>query len=155
MAFSPTGRPAGRYAKLLLDLNHVLERFTSTGSRDQNTRGMSLKWWPWPSPRDHPFFLITIYFLFWKALLVGIGLTSPGPGYDTSATLLPLTPEDPHQDSQADGALSEWLVKFVRWDAIYFTQISRRGYLFEQEWAFGWGFTKLVSIFSRGITGCW
>lgn len=120
---------------------------------DQNTRGMSLKWWLRPSQQDHPFFLLTIYFLFWKVLLIGIALTSPGCGYDTSTTLLPLNPEDSQQDFQADGDSSKWWIKFVRWDAIYFTQISLRGYLFEQEWAFGWGYTKLLSIFMQGTTG--
>lgn len=113
---------------------------------------MSLKWWPWPSQKDHPYFLLTVYFIFWKALLIGIALTSPGPGYDTSATLLSLNSKDPHHTLQADGSSSEWWIKFVRWDAIYFTQISLRGYLFEQEWAFGWGYTKFLSILTQGIT---
>lgn len=116
---------------------------------------MSRKWWPWSSwssPQDHSFFSLTIYFLFWKALLIGVALMSPGPGYDTSTTLLQHDFEDPYLDLQADGAISEGWSKFVRWDAIYLTQISLRGYLYEQEWAFGWGYTKLLTFFMRGIT---
>ena len=65
-------------------------------------------------------------YLFWKSLLFSLALLSPGSGYDTSATLL--GPDKP-------GVIGN----FVRWDAIYYTKIAQRGYLFEQEWAFGWG----------------
>ena len=112
---------------------------------------MNPKWSLLPSPRDRPFFALTIIFIFWKALLIGIALMSPGPGYDTSASLLNHNIEDPYLDLQADGALSKGLSKFVRWDAIYFTQISLRGYLYEQEWAFGWGFTRLLRFLVQGI----
>lgn len=74
---------------------------------------------------------------------------SPGPGYDTSTTLLN---HKSYLAFQTDHILSEGLSKFVRWDAVYFTQISLRGYVFEQEWAFGWGFTKLLALLTRGTT---
>ena len=45
-----------------------------------------------------------------------------------------------------------WWTNFVRWDAIYFIQIAHRGVLFEQEWAFGWGFAKLLTLVGRGMT---
>jgi phosphatidylinositol glycan class V len=112
---------------------------------------MTSRWRPWTSPQDHSFLTLTICFVFWKALLIGIALTSPGPGYDTSTTLLKHEIEEPHLDLQAHGGLSESLSKFVRWDAIYFTQISLRGYMFEQEWAFGWGFVKLLAFLMLGI----
>jgi hypothetical protein len=38
------------------------------------------------------------------------------------------------------------LQTLTRWDAIYFASIAERGYVFEQEWAFGWGFTRLLSF---------
>ena len=68
----------------------------------------------------------------WRALILLTATLSPGPGYDTSTDLV--LPGQP------------LLNKLVRWDAIYFTQIARRGYLFEQEWAFSWGFTRLLSF---------
>jgi phosphatidylinositol glycan class V len=40
--------------------------------------------------------------------------------------------------------------KLVKWDAIYFVQTARRGYVFEQEWAFGWGFSRLIKLFTQG-----
>ena len=82
-----------------------------------------------------PKILLTLGFTIWKSLLFAIALASPGSGYDTSTTLL-----HPSLD-----ALSR---PFVRWDAIYFTQIAQRGYLFEQDWAFSWGFTRLI----RGVS---
>lgn len=39
----------------------------------------------------------------------------------------------------------------MRWDAIYYVQIAHRGIVFEQEWAFGRGFTKVLAFFARGI----
>lgn len=89
-------------------------------------------------------------FIAWKLILLCIALTSPGPGYDTSTVLL-----HPYLHLAHPGSGSEWepasrLKSLVRWDAIYFTQLARHGYIWEQEWAFGWGFTNLVAVTSRG-----
>ena len=72
------------------------------------------------------------YFVAWKSLILLIAFLSPGPGYDTSTNLI--VPE------------TSAVAKLVRWDAVYFTQIARRHYVFEQEWAFGWGFTRLLAF---------
>ncbi|KAL8926314.1 MAG: hypothetical protein Q9172_001823 [Xanthocarpia lactea] len=48
--------------------------------------------------------------------------------------------------STVSRALAE---KLTRWDAIYFTNIAHRGAVFEQEWAFGWGYAKVVGILGR------
>jgi len=104
----------------------------------------------WRNVLDRPKISLALCCVAWKAFLFCIALLSPGLGYDTSTTLL-----------QPDHAISEviprsswssrpWLEKLVRWDAIYFTQIARRGYVWEQEWAFGWGFTKLIAFISKG-----
>ena len=82
--------------------------------------------------RARPIATLIAIFCSWKFLLLLIALTAPGRGYDTSTTLLGST----------DHAIIE---KLVRWDAIYFKRIAHRGYVFEQEWAFGWGFTRLMS----------
>ena len=103
-------------------------------------------------PINRPRLSLTIYFIAWKLILLLIALTSPGSGYDTSTTLL-------SESLDATGGSSSLLeavvvklsTKLVRWDAIYFTQIAQRGYLFEQEWAFGWGFTRLLAFVGRGM----
>ncbi|KFX87178.1 hypothetical protein V490_08472 [Pseudogymnoascus sp. VKM F-3557] len=72
----------------------------------------------------------------------------PGPGYDTSASLL--TPPAGN-GSSLTGLLELLAEKLTSWDAIYFTTVARRGYLYEQEWAFAWGWTQLISFFSSDL----
>lgn len=69
---------------------------------------------------------LSVLFVAWKVLILDLAIIAPGHGYDTSATLLP-------SDS-----------KFVRWDAIYFTELARRGHVYEQEWAFGKGLSTIL-----------
>lgn len=99
-------------------------------------------------PVDRPRLTLICYWLCWKAILLGVALTSPGLGYDTSTSVL----LDRNNQSRDDSLLSAIPKKLVRWDAIYFTETARRGYLFEQEWAFGWGFTRFLHIGSQGRT---
>ncbi|MCJ1263688.1 ER membrane glycoprotein subunit of the GPI transamidase complex-like protein [Lobaria immixta] len=93
--------------------------------------------------RNHPRVSLMIGFILWKVLLAAIALASPGPGYDTSTTIL--------KREHGEGAVKalSGMRNFVRWDAIYFTQIAHRGVVFEQEWAFGWGFAKLLTMVGR------
>jgi GPI mannosyltransferase 2 len=77
-------------------------------------------------------------FVAWKTTLALIALASPGPGYDTSTTLLGWSSEQP-----------PYLSKFVRWDAIYFTQIAQHGHIHEQQWAWGIGYPALLSASAR------
>lgn len=88
---------------------------------------------------QHPLWTLTAIWFIWKTALLGIVLASPGPGYDTSTTLL---------DWQGDHSL---VAKFVRWDAIYFTQIAQHGHVFEQQWAFGIGISSILDQTSRGM----
>ncbi|KAH2444774.1 ER membrane glycoprotein subunit of the GPI transamidase complex-like protein [Aspergillus fumigatus] len=37
-------------------------------------------------------------------------------------------------------------IRFVRWDSIYFVHAAEHGYVFEQEWAFGYGYTRLLAL---------
>ncbi|KAK0665041.1 GPI mannosyltransferase 2 [Lasiodiplodia hormozganensis] len=101
-------------------------------------------------PLDRPFSALVIVFAAWKALLLLTAFASPGPGYDTSTTLLL------GQDAAASALVTtsvpwsatpgERLVsKLVRWDAIYFTAAAERGYQHEQEWAFSWAFSHLMA----------
>lgn len=106
---------------------------------------------PLSSPRARLIYL----FLCWKAVLLLIAFSSPGYGYDTSTSLFL---GDAAQPAIADKVTSSrersWLwpcvAKLLRWDAIYLIALSRRGYLFEQDWAFGSVFPKAVALFSTG-----
>lgn len=84
--------------------------------------------------------LITV-FAAWKLLLLLIAAGSTvGPAYDTSGSIT-LDAASSHNASAP--AL---LARLTSWDAIYFTQVARRGYLFEQEWAFGSGLTIAIEF---------
>lgn len=98
--------------------------------------------------------LLVVLFCIWKVLLFGIMVLAPGPGYDTSSTLLVDAGSSvvPANQNQKVPTSVPPVLKFVRWDAIYFTQITRRGYVFEQEWAFGPGFPTVVGWLQRGIS---
>ena len=96
--------------------------------------------------------LLAIFGL-WKTLLLCIAVCSPGPGYDSSTSLLWLPGPNglPSRAGSSTGGLP-WMGRLVRWDAIYFIKIAERGYRFEQEWAFGAGFANAVALISRGKT---
>ena len=90
-------------------------------------------------------------FVAWKLLLLCVAYASPGPGYDTSTTLLfaraqPAMSENTLLEDFAKRLAS----KLVRWDALYFVSVAHRGRLFEQEWAWGWGYTNFLGLISRG-----
>lgn len=94
----------------------------------------------------HPLRSLTLLFWLWKAFLFVSIVACPGPGYDTSTTLLANHAADISNvasSTQYPGLLSIPL-RFVRWDAIYFVHIVDNGYVFEQEWAFGYGYTKVL-----------
>ncbi|KAI0168858.1 glycosyltransferase family 76 protein [Hypoxylon sp. FL1284] len=86
-------------------------------------------------------------FVTWKGFLLAVALGSGvGPAYDTSSTLL--SPDIPSsKESPFDLA-----TKLARWDAIYIIQNSRRGYLFEQEWAFGSGLPTVISFLTQVLS---
>ncbi|KAE8372897.1 GPI mannosyltransferase 2 [Aspergillus bertholletiae] len=97
---------------------------------------------------NKPIRSLSLAFWLWKALLFLVIIGCPGPGYDTSTGLLP------YQESASSDAKLEVIrhapfsfpLKLVRWDSIYFVHIARDGYVFEQEWAFGYGYTKILSF---------
>ncbi|KAI1141222.1 glycosyltransferase family 76 protein [Hypoxylon sp. FL0543] len=87
-------------------------------------------------------------FFAWKALILVLAIGSGvGPAYDTSTTLL--SPEI----ASSDESTFDVPTKLTRWDAIYFILASRRGYLFEQEWAFGCGLPTVISILTQVLSG--
>jgi phosphatidylinositol glycan class V len=93
---------------------------------------------------NHPIRTLILSFLAWKTLLLVIAAASPGPGYDTSASLLSGSSDNPAGELPA--ALHYLVGKLTKWDAIYFVKSANRGYLFEQEWAFGWGFSRVIAL---------
>ncbi|GKT77535.1 GPI mannosyltransferase 2 [Colletotrichum tofieldiae] len=85
---------------------------------------------------SHPRQTLITAFVAWKALLLAIALGSAvAPSYDTSTTLM-------LQRNESDVSI---VTRLTRWDALYFTQSARRGYVFEQEWAFNAGLPVIVS----------
>ncbi len=108
----------------------------------------------------HPLRSLSCIFIAWKAFLFAIALGSGvSPAYDTSSTLL-----SPDQATYHESAF-DLATRLTRWDAIYFVQASRRGYLFEQEWAFASGLPTVISFLAKGtprlrikrfswLTGC-
>ncbi|KAF2842075.1 glycosyltransferase family 76 protein [Patellaria atrata CBS 101060] len=109
-------------------------------------------WSPYRRPLDDPVKSLVLLWTAWKLVLNLVAILSPFPGYDTSTTILlnsnRLVGE--HENPILHSLSSKrWISNFVKWDAIYFSSIAQRGYIFEQEWAFGWGFTRLISLITR------
>lgn len=107
---------------------------------------------------DRPIKSLSIAFALWKALLFLVIVTCPGPGYDTSTSLLPYQVQNlsddlpsPHKHQILSSYLSIPL-RFVRWDAIYYVHAAEKGYVFEQEWAFGYGYTRILALLSSGTS---
>ncbi len=103
-------------------------------------------------PLDRPKIALVLCLLVWKLLLLSIALVSPGAGYDTSTTLLQSDNKLANLTSNFGLVFTLKLESLVRWDAIYYTQIAQNGYIWEQEWAFGWGFTRFIALISKGIS---
>ncbi|KAG7286206.1 ER membrane glycoprotein subunit of the GPI transamidase complex-like protein [Staphylotrichum longicolle] len=114
----------------------------------------------------HPHRTILASFFAWKLFLLAIALGSTlvGDAYDTSAGLVVQGSSGlglPGKDDRLVGGgggtgggtggglgLGRALVsRLSSWDAIYFVSVARRGYRFEQEWAFGAGLPVVV----RGV----
>lgn len=92
---------------------------------------------------NRPIRNLSLLFIAWKALLLLVAAGSPGPGYDTSARLSFM---DLSGNATLPPVIHHVAERLTRWDAIYFVTVADRGYLFEQEWAFGFGFTRFVAL---------
>lgn len=102
-----------------------------------------------------PIRTLSLAFGLWKLflLVIAAGASLTGEAYDTSAGLsLGLEPD------AAEGWGAVLVSRLASWDAAYFVAQARRGYLFEQEWAFGAGLPTAISWLIRGerclLTGC-
>ncbi|KAI9646923.1 ER membrane glycoprotein subunit of the GPI transamidase complex-like protein [Ciborinia camelliae] len=89
-------------------------------------------------PLEAPVRTLILCFTLWKISFLLTAACSPGPGYDTSTSLL-LSSLQSIGKKKLPSAVRYLVGKLVRWDAIYFVRVSNRGYLYEQEWAFGSG----------------
>ncbi|KAJ5544937.1 hypothetical protein N7535_006676 [Penicillium sp. DV-2018c] len=98
---------------------------------------------------DNPIRSLTLAFWTWKILLYIVVTACPGLGYDTSTSLISYAANPTTVASESESLSGS--LRFTRWDSIYYVDIAEKGYLFEQEWAFGWGYTKLLSLFVSGI----
>lgn len=87
-----------------------------------------------------PIVTLSILFCAWKLLLLLILTLASGPAYDTSSELA------------AGVNAPTVLTRLTKWDAIFFTSIAQRGYLYEQEWAFGYGYARLVGLVAGGAS---
>lgn len=96
---------------------------------------------------DNPIRSLTLAFWLWKALLFVVVAACPGPGYDTSTSLLSYEDVGPVSQGQADSLPLP--LRFARWDAIYFLHTAEQGYVFEQEWAFG--YPRFLGFFISGM----
>lgn len=88
--------------------------------------------------QQRPLSALCISWAMWKCLLLLVVMLCPGHGYDTSTGLT------------MDGDSLLPLRKLTRWDAIYFVKIAQRGFVHEQEWAFGTGHISLLHV----LAGC-
>ncbi|KAF4595777.1 glycosyltransferase family 76 protein [Ophiocordyceps camponoti-floridani] len=99
---------------------------------------------------SQPIKSLVVFFIVWKGFLLAVAAAaSLVPDYDTSTSLF-------FDGSYGVGARVPALVKaLTRWDALYFMQSMRRGYVFEQEWAFGAGLPVLaravITVMPRGV----
>ena len=108
-----------------------------------------------PSPKwclENPLRSLLSLFYVYKTLILLVAIGTPGPGYDTSTHLY----EDQISGDAKTCGLIAWFLKIVaknltRWDALFFTRVADKGYVVEQYWAFGWGWTSLISWFSTGL----
>lgn len=75
---------------------------------------------------------LTTLFVAWKAVLLAFALGAViGPDYDTSTSIF-------FEILYGSKAHVPYLATVLtRWDALYFVQYARQGYVFEQQWAFG------------------
>lgn len=93
----------------------------------------------------HPYRTLLASFAAWKLFLFAIALGSSlvGDAYDTSAGLVvegvgnSIKSSNDGPSSLTGSFGSRLISRLTSWDAIYFTSVARRGYRFEQEWAFG------------------
>ncbi|KAK4151926.1 GPI mannosyltransferase 2 [Chaetomidium leptoderma] len=110
-------------------------------------------------PLNRPYRTLLTCFVSWKLILFAIVLGSSlaGDAYDTSAELVVHgggSVGQIHGSTSGGGGglgIGGLVSRLSSWDAIYFVTAARRGYRFEQEWAFGAGLPFVVRCLLRGL----
>ncbi|RDA87818.1 hypothetical protein CP532_2992 [Ophiocordyceps camponoti-leonardi (nom. inval.)] len=98
---------------------------------------------------SQPIKSLTTLFLTWKGFLLAIAIiASLVPDYDTSTSLFF------DRAYGAEARVPVLATALTRWDALYFVQSSRRGYVFEQEWAFGAALPRLARAVADALPCC-
>lgn len=121
--------------------------YSSSPRRTITNQQREMKHLPHPTRPYNPYLRILLVFSAWKLVLLGLALLTPSPPYDTSTSLI----LGSSQTGSGWSLLVRLCKKLTRWDAIYFVKVAERGYVNEQEWAFGWGFVKAVSGVEQGF----
>ncbi|KAF8419701.1 GPI mannosyltransferase 2 [Tirmania nivea] len=90
-------------------------------------------------------------FLLTRLVYFTVALLTPSPAYDSSTNLIL-----PAQDASGHvgicwSLLTKLAERLTRWDALYFVKVAERGYLREQEWAFGLGWARVMGTVGRVI----
>lgn len=100
-----------------------------------------------------PYRTLIAAFAAWKVFLFAIAAGSfVGGAYDTSAALAVLGNHGEGDGSMAPSIAGNIATRFASWDAIYYVTAARRGYHFEQEWAFGAALPKTIHTVIRVLT---
>lgn len=112
------------------------------------------------SALTHPHRTIFKSFALWKLFLLAIAVGSTlvnDRAYDTSADLLLIGNDEPLSVNDGNGVAEllrnfgkRLVTRFTSWDAIYFVSAAKRGYVYEQEWAFGTGLVVCMKGVLRG-----
>ena len=93
---------------------------------------------------------LTALYLCWKIALILVACASPGPGYDTSTSIL-FDQYQSSSDTWLARTIEHVVLRLTRWDGIYFASSSTHGHINEQEWAFSWVLARVTSGVSRGV----
>jgi phosphatidylinositol glycan class V len=98
----------------------------------------------------HPLRTLIAAFAAWKLIIFAIAAGSCiGDAYDTSGALVVLGSEGSPLSQTLLGNLAS---RLASWDAIYYVSAARRGYRFEQEWAFGTALPITIRSIITGMT---
>lgn len=91
---------------------------------------------------------LLLLFAAWKGFLLAVALgASVAPDYDTSTSLFF------ERMYGANASIPLLARKLTRWDAIYFMHSTIKGFIYEQEWAFGLGLPTTINALLRAQAG--
>ncbi|KAF2659966.1 glycosyltransferase family 76 protein [Lophiostoma macrostomum CBS 122681] len=92
-------------------------------------------------------------FVAWKSFLTLLTALCPGPGYDTSGLVLFGEIGHRHAAFPSSSYQDRIALNLFRWDSLYFVMAAKRGYRYEQEWAFSWAYSKGLGALKDFVFG--